>query len=121
MFYDVNYLLTSFSYKGPVKFDVNFWIRFLDSKFKNNAISCVEKFQSFLNSNLYLQKHYPLVKSLLINCTPRNSHRVCNDLVSCRIVVSCYVWHQTKKSSWLAPLSCRVACCRVVSCRTCVN
>ena len=121
MFYDVNYLLTSFSYKGPVKFDLNFWIKFLDSKFKNNAINCVEKFQSFLNSSLYLQKHYPLVKSLVINCTLRKSHRVCNDLVSCRTVVSCYVWHQTKKSSWLGPLSCRVACCRVVSCRTCVN
>ena len=121
MFYDVNYFLTSFSYKGFVKFDLNFLIRFLDSKLKNNAISCVEKFQSFLNSNLYLQKHYPLVKSLVINCTPRNSHRVCNDLVSCRMVVSCYVWHQTKKSSCLGPLSCRVACCRVVSCRICVN
>ena len=44
------YILASFSYKGPVKFDLNIWIRFLDSMFKNNAISCVEKFQSFLNS-----------------------------------------------------------------------
>ena len=31
------------------------------------------------------------------------------------MVVSWNVWHQTKKSSCLGPLSCRVACCRVVS------
>ena len=31
------------------------------------------------------------------------------------MVVSWYVWHQTKKLSCLGPLSCRVACCRVVS------
>ena len=31
------------------------------------------------------------------------------------MVVSWYVWHQTKKSSCLCLLSCRVACCRVVS------
>ena len=37
------------------------------------------------------------------------------------MVVSWYVWHQTKKSSCLGPLSCLVACCRVVSCRLCVN
>ena len=30
-------------------------------------------------------------------------------------MVSWYVWHQTKKSSYLGPLSCRVAWCRVVS------
>ena len=84
----VNYLRTSFSYKSPVKFDLNFWIRFLVSNIKNHAINCVEKLQSFLNSNPYLSKHSPLAKSLVINCTPRNSHRVCNDLVSCCMVVS---------------------------------
>ena len=63
-----------------------------------------------------LQKQYPLVKSVIINCTPQNCHRVCES-VSSRMVVSWYVWHQTKKSSCLGPLLCRVACCRVVSCR----
>ena len=89
----VNYLRTSFSYKSPVKFDLDFWIRFLVSNFKNHAINWVEKFQSFPNSHPYLPKHCTLVKSLLINCTPRNSHRVCNDLVSSRMVVSWYVWY----------------------------
>ena len=37
------------------------------------------------------------------------------------MVVSWYVWHQTKKLSWLGPLSGRVAYYRVVSGRTCVN
>ena len=110
----VNYLLTSLSYKGHVKFDQNFWIRFLDSKFKNHAINCVEKFQSFLNSHLYLQKHYPLVKSLVINCTPQNNHRVYNESVTSCVVVSWYVWHQTKKSSCLGVVSHAVVSCRVV-------
>ena len=55
------------------------------------------------------------MKSLVINCTSRNCHGVCNKSESSRMVVSWYVWHQTKKSSCLGPLSCRVACCRVVS------
>ena len=42
-FYVVIYLLTSLSFKSPVKFDQNYWIRFLDRKFKNYANSCVEK------------------------------------------------------------------------------
>ena len=72
-------------------------------------------------SNLHLQRQYPLVTSLVINGTPRNCHGVCNKSESSRMVVSLYVWHKTKKSSCLGPLSCRVACCRVVSCRICVN
>ena len=35
------------------------------------------------------------------------------------MVVSWHVWHQTKKSSCLGPLSCRVPYYRVLSCHTC--
>ena len=32
---------------------------------------------------------YPLVKGLVINCTPRNCNGVCNESESSRMVVSC--------------------------------
>ena len=86
-FYDVNFLLTSFSYKSPVKFGQSFWIRFLDRKFENPANICAERFLSFLPV-IFICGSIPLVKSLVIKCTPRNCHGVCNESESSRMVVS---------------------------------
>ena len=54
--------------------------------------------------HLHLQKHYSLRKSLVINCTPRKCHGVCNESESSCMVVSC-----------MCGTKCRVACCCVVS------
>ena len=46
----------------------------------------------FLYSNIYLQKqHYPLVKSLVINCTPQNWSCRGTKLKNCRVMVFCPV------------------------------
>ena len=64
--------------------------------------------------HLHLQKHYPLRKSLVINCTPRNCHGVCNQSESSRMVVSCMCG--TKLKNRRALVLCPVVSHAVVSC-----
>ena len=107
---------------SPVKFDQNIWIRFLDIESSKTVQIVVSKgFYPFL---LQSSSAEPLSSCEKVGSYLTVHHEIAIELVinqSSRMVVSWYGWLQTKKSSCLGPLSCRVACCRVVSCHICVN